>query len=182
MRRGIFVTALAVLMVVVGLVGSPKDSDASFHLMRVYGAMGGAFGSTNIQYVELRMTGAAGQNFVMGHDICFYKADGTPYAKFRFPSSPPNGTSTESILAGSNEFDAAWAAGTVDGTVGNLALFNGSTVTQIEPLADVFHPIRLPAGKISFGTETSGTPAVDVPGQVSFWSIPSPTVRDTRAL
>lgn len=151
MRKGILVTALAVVMLVIGF-GSAKDTDAAFHLMRVYGGMGGAFGDTNIQYVELRQT-FSGQNFVGGHDICFYDATGAPYAKFRFAANVSNGTMGASIMVGSSEFDAAWAAGSPDVT------FNGSNMTQIAPMADIFHPIRLPAGKISFGTELASMPA-----------------------
>lgn len=157
MRKSLFAIALAVVVMGVGFLGSSKEGDAAFHLMRVYGAMGGAFGDANIQYVELRMT-TGGQNFVAGQDICFYDATGAPYAIFNFPSNAPSGTNT-SILIGSSEFDSAWAAGTVDGTSPLLFTFSGSTVTQIAPQADVFHPIRLPAGKIAFGTETSMTPA-----------------------
>ena len=152
MRKSLLAVSLAVVLLVVGFVGSAHESDATFHLMRVYGAMGGAFGNTNIQYVELRMT-TGGQNLVAGHDICFYDATGAPYAKFRFAANAPNGSGTASIMIGSTEFDTAWAAGSPD------YLFNGSTVTQIAALADVNHPIRFPAGKIAFGTETSMTPA-----------------------
>jgi hypothetical protein len=152
MRKSLSVLALAAVMVAVGLLGSPRESDAAFHLMRVYGVMGGAFGDPNIQYVQLRMTNP-GQNFVQGHDICFYDATGAPYARFRFPSNVANGTGTPSILIGTAEFDAAWAAGSPDFT------FSGANTTQIAPLADVSHPVRAPAGKVAFGSDTATMPA-----------------------
>jgi hypothetical protein len=152
MRKVLTVLVLAAVMVGVGFLGSPKDSDATFHLMRVYGVMGGGFNNFDVQYVELRMT-TGGQQFVKDHDICFYDAAGAPYAIFNFPMNAANGTGTDSILIGSSQFDSAWAVGSPD------FFFNGSTVTQIATGADVFHPVRWPAGKVSFGTETATMPA-----------------------
>jgi hypothetical protein len=139
-------------MVAVGFLGSPKESDAAFHLMRIYGVGGGAFGDPNIQYVQLRMV-TGGQNFVANHDICFFDATGAPYARFRFPSNVANGTGTPSILIATAEFDAAWAAGSPD------FIFSGANTTQIAALADVSHPVRGPAGKVAFGTDTATMPA-----------------------
>jgi hypothetical protein len=119
--------------------------------MRVYGVMGGANGDANIQYVELRMADP-GQNFVATHDICFFDASGAPYARFTFPSSVGNGADEDSILVGTSEFDANWVAGSPDFT------FSAANTTAIAGGADVLHPVRSPAGKVSFGSDSATTP------------------------
>ena len=148
----------ALLVGALGVFGGASETphaDAAFHFMRIYGVMGGALGQTDIQYVELRMA-ASGQNFVAGHDICFYNANGSPYARFRFPGSVANGASGASILVGSSGatgFDANWAAGSPDFS------FSGNTVA-ITSGADVGHPVRSPSGKVAFGTDVATNPAL----------------------
>lgn len=139
----LIVAAVAVLG---GVWVYTHSAESAFHLMRVYGVMGGAQGNSNIQYVELRMSDP-GQSIVNGHHICFYDAAGNAWARFRFPSSVANGSDESSILIGTAEFNAAWAGGTADFTfaAANTVAINGS--------ADVDHPVVPGAGKVAFGTD-----------------------------
>ena len=157
MRKAWTLFVLSVLIGVTGLLVSSQDAAASFHIMRVYGVMGGANGNANIQYVELRMADP-GQNFlVLGSGgtavLCFFAASGAPYARFKFPSDVGNGADEASILIGTSEFDAAWAAGSPDFT------FSAANTTAIAGGADVNHPVRAPAGKVAFGTDSATTPS-----------------------
>lgn len=152
MRKFLVVIALAVVATVVGLAEESERTDATFHLMRVYGALGGAGGDADVQYVELRMA-AAGQNLVSGHNICFFDSTGAPYARFTFPSNVTNSASGASILMGTAEFDTAWSAGSPDFT------FSSANTVAIAGGADVDHPIISPAGKVSFGSDLATVPA-----------------------
>jgi hypothetical protein len=151
MRKGLIVASLAVAVGLTALLGNAKSSDAAFHLMRIHNVMGGASGSSTIQYVELRMSDP-GQNFVSSHVICFFDTAGAPYARFTFPGNVASGADEASILIGTAEFDAAWAAGSPDFT------FSAANTTAIAAGADVNHPIRQPGGKVIFGSDSSGTP------------------------
>lgn len=159
MPKGIFLASV-LLIAVATLFVSARETNAAFHLMRVYGVNAGASGDANIQYVELRMTDPS-QNFVAFHHICFYDASGAPYARFNFPTNVSNGADEASILIATAEFDAAWPAGTPDFT------FGAGNVTAIAGGADVSHPVRGPAGKVSFGTDGTSTPAMMCQGSFS---------------
>lgn len=141
-----------VLLVVAGVFGGvliySQTAESAFHLMRVYGVMGGAEGNANVQYVELRMTDS-GQNLVAGHHICFFDGAGNPWARFRFPTNVANGNDEASILVGTAEFDSAWGAGSPDFT------FTGSNTVAIDAGADPEHPVVSPAGKAAFGTDSA---------------------------
>ncbi len=151
MRRSFGLVFLVAIAALIG-VSQVQRSEASFHLMRVYGVMAGASGDADVQYVELRMV-AAGQTLVSGHHLCFYDAAGSPYARFGFTSNVATGTAGSSILISTSEFDAAWAAGSSD------FLFSGANTVAIAGGADIAHPVRSPGGKVSFGTDTATTPA-----------------------
>lgn len=155
MRKSFALLAVAVLVLGLGVFGSVRSGDAAFHLMRVYGVMGGAGGDANVQYVELRMTDA-GQNFVAGHDICFYDATGAAYARYRFPANVTNSADEASILVGTTEFDNSWS-----GSLGaNFTFGDAGNTVAIQGGADVNHPVRTPAGKVAFGTDTATTPSL----------------------
>lgn len=156
--------AVAAAAVLGGVWTYTEHAGSAFHLMRVYGVMGGAEGDASIQYVELRMTDS-GQNLVSGHHICFYDETGAPWARFRFPSSVSNGSDEASILIGTAEFDSAWAAGSPDFT------FSSANTVAINGSADVDHPLVAPAGKVAFGTD--GTSTVSQMCQGSFALIDS---------
>ena len=152
MRKAWTLLVLSVFIAGTGLFVSSRDASAAFHIMRVYGVMGGANGNANIQYVELRMADP-GQNFVSTHDICFFDPSGAPYARFTFPANVANSADEASILVGTSEFDANWAAGSPDFT------FSAANTTAIAGGADVLHPLRSPSGKVSFGADSATTPA-----------------------
>jgi hypothetical protein len=147
MRRSL-VIAILVAVSALTAVSQVQDSGAAFHIMRVYGVMGGAGGDADVQYVELRMA-AAGQSLVSGHHLCLYDASGSPYARFAFTSNVPNSANGSSILIGTSEFGAGWAAGSPD------FLFSGANTVAIAGGADVGHPVRSAAGKVSFGTDAA---------------------------
>jgi hypothetical protein len=166
MTKGMSLAALVVVMITAALLTHVGESGASFHLMRIDGAMAGANGNSTIQYVELRSANI-GQNLVgtNGAVICFYNSAGAPYAEFKFASDPSNGADGASILVGTAEFNAAWAAGSPDFT------FSGANTTAIAGGADTSHPIRAPGGKISFGTDGTLTPSLMC--QASFFVVDS---------
>jgi len=149
---------LAVLVAVVGLsmFAGARDTDSAFHIMRIWGVMGGAGSNATVQYVELRMPDS-GQNFIGTHHLCFYDAAGTPIARFRYPASVANGATGASILVGTEEFDAAWSAGAPD------FLFEGNSVSLPSGAAIALgdpNPIfAAPAGKVAFGTDSTAIPA-----------------------
>ncbi len=151
MRRGLVIALLLAIVALVG-ISQAQRTDAAFHIMRVYGVMGGASGDADVQYVELRMV-SAGQTLVSGHHLCFYDASGSAYARFTFPSNVANGTLGSSILISTSEFDSAWAAGSSD------FLFSSSNTVAIAGGADVDHPVRSPGGKVSFGSDAAAVPA-----------------------
>ncbi len=158
MPRSLIIVFLLAVAALIG-VSQAQPSGAAFHIMRVYGVMGGANGDSNVQYVELRMA-AAFQNVVSGHHLCFYDATGSPYARFAFTSNVSNTVNGSSILIGTSEFDAVWAAGSPD------FVLSGANTVAIAGGADVAHPVRSPGGKVSFGTDFTATPALMC--QVSF--------------
>ena len=45
---------IALAMLGIGLLFQPGSSDAAFHIMRIWEVGGGAYGNTDVQYVELR--------------------------------------------------------------------------------------------------------------------------------
>ena len=153
MRKWPVLLAFGVVVIAATMFSSSRDSDAAFHLMRVYGVMGGAGGGSAVQYVELRMSDP-GQQFVGTHDICFFDAAGAPYARFTFPNNTSNGADEASILVGTAEFDTAWAAGSPDFT------FSAANTTAIAGGADVLHPVRQPSGKVVFGSDSATVPAI----------------------
>jgi hypothetical protein len=152
MTKGIFVAAVAVLTFAFAVFGNPGESQANFHFMRIYEVMAGTGGSTDIQYVELRMT-TGGQGVVGGHVICFYDAGGQPWAMFRFPANVSDAT-PKSILVGSPGFDDAWTVGAPDFYFGSQPPF-GINTTPIGGGASIDHPIPAPSGKVAFGTDLS---------------------------
>lgn len=153
MRNALVLVALAVVALGSALISSPDRAGAAFHLMRIYAVGGGAFADPDVQWVELRMANA-GQNFVTGHHLCFYDADGDPYARFTFPTLVNNGADEASILIGSPEFDDAWAAGSPDFE------FSAATTVALGAGAEAEHPVVSPSGKVSFGTDGTSTPSL----------------------
>jgi len=137
-----------------------QSAESAFHLMRVYGVMGGAEGNANVQYVELRMSDP-GQSIVTGHHICLYDAAGNAWARFRFPSSVANGSDEASILVGTTEFNNAWAGGSADFT------FSAANTVAINGSADPAHPVVTGSGKVAFGTDGATVTASMCQGQFS---------------
>ena len=137
---------IALVILGAGFLSAPRESDAAFHIMRVWEVIGGAYGNPQIQSVELRMP-AAGQNIIGGQQVCFFDASGTPKARLSFTVNAPNGPNGASILMGSPEFNSAWAAGSPDFVFGGA----GSTMTGLNGFTDLNHPVQFPAGKVGFG-------------------------------
>jgi hypothetical protein len=156
MKKNILSFAIGLVAIALGLFASSDTSDAAFHWMRVYAVMAGANGTSDIQYVELRMT-HSGQNFVAGHDICFFDATGAPYARFTFPSDVVNDADEASILVGTTEFDAAWTAGSPDDPF--FVAVTAENTVKISNGSGEPHPVRGPSGKVSFGTDSATIPS-----------------------
>ncbi len=154
MTKGIVLAALVVATFSAALLMHVSESDASFHLNRIDGAMAGFNGDSTIHYVELRSANF-GQNLLASNSavLCFFDSTGAPYAMFKFPTNPANSADGASYLVGTAEFDAAWAAGSPDFT------FTGNT-TAIPGGGDTPYPIRAPGGKISFGSDFTVTPSM----------------------
>ena len=153
MRKAWTLLVLSVLIAGTGIFVSSQDAAASFHIMRIYGVMGGASGNANIQYVELRMPDP-GQNLLVSGSggtavLCFFDVGGVPAARFKFPSDVANGADEASIIIGTAEFDSAWAAGSPDFT------FSAANTVALPGGGGELHPVRSPAGKVSFGTDSA---------------------------
>jgi hypothetical protein len=155
MSKHLLISFIGLLAVALALAQN-QPADAAFHIMRVWEVMGGAFGNSTIQYVELRMPSPT-QNFVNTHEICFFDAAGTAKARLAFTADAPLGPDGASILIGTSEFDAVWAAGSPDYIIGGT----GSTMTALNG-GDALHPVQIPGGKVGFGdySASCGTPSV----------------------
>jgi hypothetical protein len=96
---------------------------------------------------------AGGQTQVENQVICFFGADGSPWARFRFPNNVGNGDEGDSILIGSASFDAAWGAGSPD------FFFLPGNTTAIAFDASTTEPIPFPAGYVGFGSDSATQPS-----------------------
>ncbi|MEX1255101.1 MAG: hypothetical protein WEE64_12255 [Dehalococcoidia bacterium] len=138
---------LIVALMLGGLLAQqPRPAFADFHCMRIHAVMGSAAAGSNVQYVELRMSLLA-QNFIGGHKIRFYDASNVLKATFTFPGNLfANALNGESILIGTQEFNAATAGGDADFTfsMANTVGSNGG---------DPLHPVQSPGGKVVFAGE-----------------------------
>ena len=155
MRIVVAFVVLAAIALGAGVISSPDRAGAAFHLMRVYAVGGGAFADPDVQWVELRLADPF-QTLVLNHHLCFYDAAGAPQARFTFTSNVINGADEASILVGSAEFDAAWAAGSPDFT---FAAANTVDLDGAGP-ATADHPMASPSGKVAFGTDPQLTPSL----------------------
>ena len=149
-----FVVATSALLLSGGSV-----ADAAFHCMRIHAVVGGFNGDNNIQYVELRMN-LGGQTLISGHAIQFFDATGTLKATFTFPSGITNGSTGDSILVGTSEFNS-----NVTGGASNFTFTGANTVGANG--GDALHPVQVPGGTVVFagaGTDFNcllGPPPVD---------------------
>lgn len=75
---------------------------AAFHLMRVVEVFPGTPAAPNAQYVVIQMY-ASSQNFVTGHDISVFNAQGTEVGNFVFADDVPNGSNQDKILIATPE-------------------------------------------------------------------------------
>jgi hypothetical protein len=137
-------------MALVAAIAQSQSASAAFHLMRIYGVMGGVSGNANYQYVELRMT-TTGQNLVGPHQVCFYNTLGTLTATFDFPGDALS-FANPSILIGTQEFSD------LPGVINPDFVFNASTMTPTSAL----HPVPVSGGRVVFGTQISTTPCASV--------------------
>lgn len=158
-----FIMALAAaLVVIVAVWGSstPPTAEAAFHCMRIHAVMYGFNTDNNIQYVELRMN-TGGQTLVSGQKLRFFDSAGTLKAEFTFPANVTNGSTGDSILIATSEFNAAATGGTAN------FVFSGANTVGSNG-GDPLHPVQGPNGKVRFapGTDScDGNFTVD-PGDV----------------
>ena len=80
---------------------------ASFHLMRIVQAYGGDEDTPDAQYVVLQMC-VAGQNFVGGHVVGVFAADGSPAGTATFAAGVSNGASQAKILIATSTAELAF--------------------------------------------------------------------------
>lgn len=154
MRLFALIAALLIAPLIAFVALNPGVSTpafASFHFMRIYGVMGGAEGSASKQFVELRQA-SGGQNEVQNAQICFYDADGVPWAKFVFPSMVAHSGEDGSILIGSQAMEDAWSAGAELDFV-----FGSDNTTALALSADVNAPIPQPAGAMVYESKATDT-------------------------
>ncbi len=149
--------ALAVTLVAlaIGLLAQSPPADAAFHLMRIYRVMGGSGGTTDAQYVELRMT-SDGQSFVSGHQLCFLNTAGNLTAAFTFPGNTGDTFGfNDSILIGTQEFKD------LPNVVDPDFVFvtpGDPTPDTVDPMGNpVPHPVPAPGGRVIFGTPVGMT-------------------------
>jgi hypothetical protein len=103
MRKALSLFAAAVVMLV-----SAKAS-ASFHLMKVVEVFAGSTAHPNASYVQLEMYSAS-QNFVDGHVLHVYAADGVeiPTSKVTMTGNVTNANNQANILIGTASVQAAF--------------------------------------------------------------------------
>ena len=87
--------AVALLVLLAALAAAPAP--AAFHLMRIVQVHGGDEDHPDAQYVVLQMC-FANQNFVAGHAVGFFAADGSPAGTATFAANVPNGANQARIL------------------------------------------------------------------------------------
>src|SRR5437870_2532846 len=93
--------------IVVGLfvLAAALPAQASFHLMLISEVYGGSVENPDSQYVELVMY-SSGQNFVGGHEVQVFGADGTLLDEETFADQVPNGAVQSRILIATPEAQA----------------------------------------------------------------------------
>jgi hypothetical protein len=90
----------ALLSCLVGLVVSVQPARATFHEVLISELYPGSTAAPQSSFLELQMY-SAGQNFVGGHTITLYQADGSPIHTFAFPGDlPGNGVNQQTMLVG----------------------------------------------------------------------------------
>jgi hypothetical protein len=95
MRIAVFRAAACAALALAGAIGS---AGAAFHLMVIDEVYPGNPAAPDAQYVVLRMTDR-GQNFVAGHPILTFLADGRPGPNFgTFAANAPNGAVGDKLL------------------------------------------------------------------------------------
>lgn len=70
---------------------------ANFHLMRIVQVYGGDLRHPDAQYAVLQMC-TGGQNFLQGHSVGFFAADGSSLGTATFTSMMPNGATQSKVL------------------------------------------------------------------------------------
>ena len=98
---------LAALVVTASLLYAPP-AEATFHEMSIREVYPG--GSDNASYVELQMW-ASGQNFVAGHHLVAYNANGSVNEDFSFPSAVASGANQATILVADSSYSSAFPSG-----------------------------------------------------------------------
>jgi hypothetical protein len=81
---------------------APGEARASFHLMKVREIYAGSLADPNVQYVELQMY-SGGQNFVGGHSVLVFSANGRQVGTFMFQDGLGSGANQSTILIGTAE-------------------------------------------------------------------------------
>ena len=154
---GRWALVLPSLVAVAGLLLTAAPANASFHLMKIREVhTGGASGGS---YVVLQMW-TGGQNFVSGHPIVIYNANGTVAHTFTFSGNVAKGDSQATILVAGTGYATAFPSGpSPDATDSELNLpATGGAVcfTQAEPPDCVSWGNFTGAGSLPSAT---GTPA-----------------------
>ena len=165
MRYVLTLSAAACIAVLALFSAAAPSALAAFHCMRIHAVMGGFNGNNNVQYVELRMD-TGGQTFVGGHQMKFYSGDPSVAsnlkATFTFPANVmANGSTGDSILIATSEFNSTVSGGAADFTFTNA---NTTGANGGDPL----HPIQSPSGLVHFAAANDNCDAdfVAGPGEV----------------
>src|SRR5215216_4072090 len=95
-RRARVATMTAVALA--GLAFAAPSASAVFHLMKIREVAPNPAGPDS-SFVELQMY-EAGQNFVGGHVVNSYQANGMPAGSFTMTGNVPNGENQRTILLG----------------------------------------------------------------------------------
>ena len=78
---------------------------ADFHFMKIVELFSGTAAAPNAQYIVLQMY-VSGQQFVAGHEVEIYDANGTQAASFAFNQNVSNGSNQAKILVATSEAEA----------------------------------------------------------------------------
>ncbi|HVQ59918.1 MAG TPA: hypothetical protein VMS60_13520 [Solirubrobacterales bacterium] len=117
-------STIALSIAVLGALAA-APAQASFHLMKIREVFAGSSANPDAAYVELQMY-AGGQNFVAGHSVRIYDANGNEVDGVPFPANVARGDSQSTLLVATTQAatqfgvipDATLEAGKIKATGG----------------------------------------------------------------
>ena len=165
--RGLGLLAAAVVVVLLISFSDQHQAQAVFHLVQIDEVMTGANGSTDVQFVEMRMC-CLGQNTQVDNArLEFFDAAGNKTGEFLFLTTTPPSGNNVSFLTATQAFDDLPETPTPDFIMpaGSLTPGSGKVCYSNVPFppAGFIVTMCLSYGDFTGDTNGSGTPAPTLP-------------------